>query len=528
MHRDIKQGEEARQIVKQGIDKAADIVKATLGVQGRNVILDTNPYTQPTNTNDGVTILRELSFENPFENVGLKAIKEAASRTNDVAGDGTTTASVLMQAIADYGNRAIIAGADPIQVRKGIEKAAKYVSDGIRNEALKATDLETLVSTATISCGNEELGRLVAEVIHASGVDGVVTLEDNPEAETITERTEGLKLRGGYIVQNFINVPELQQVALNGVPIFVTNQSIVAAQEMGKIMECAFALKQKQVVIIANSIEGDALITALKNWVDKKFFALPIRVIAYGDMGEGVLRDVAALTGATFFDSMANMQIMDMKPEDLGTASKIVTTRHETTVVTDNGAEDRITELQSQIKATDREFEKESLRERIAKLNNALFTIKVGGLTDTERQERKLRIEDAINATKAALTDGVVAGGGSALYRNSRYTEEFAHGVNDEGMGYMAVLRACEAPLRQMAVNGGMDIDRSDLAAIAKNKKKAIDFKTGEVVNAFEIGIIDPVKVVTSALENAASAAALFLVTESVVVRVEEPKEEQI
>jgi chaperonin GroEL len=528
MPRAIKQSDDARQATKRGIDRAADIVKATLGVNGRNVILDTNPYTQPTNTNDGVTILRELEFEDPFENVGLKAIKEAAARTNDVAGDGTTTASVLMQAIVNEGHKAIIAGADPIAIRRGIERGAKDIVNLIKENVTKAKDLQSLISTAIISCGGDtEIGKMVAEIIFESGVEGVVTLEDSPEVETTTEQIAGLKLRGSFNIPNYINVPELQQSVLTDTPVFVTNASVVSGPEMAKIMEVAFSTGKKQVVIIANSIEGDALMTSLKNWVNKKFFALPIRVLAYGDMGEGMLRDVAAITGAKFYDSMTTDNINDLLPEHLGTIQKIVAEKHETTIIANDNAkkEARIKELQAQVKATNRQFEQESLKERIAKLNNALFTIKVGGQTDTERQERKLRIEDAINATKAALIDGVVSGGGSTLYRSSvKITTDL---TGDELIGFKAVLKACQEPIEQMARNGSIRLDRSDLKAIEKNNM-AIDFRTGEVVKAFEYGIIDPVKVVISGLENAASGAALFLTTEAVVVRQEAPKEEQV
>lgn len=529
MSRQTKQGDEARQKIKAGIDRAANIVKVTLGAKGRNVVLDTHPYGNPINTNDGVTILRELVFEDRFENIGAKIIKEAAGRTNDVAGDGTTTASVLLQAIVNEGSKAIISGADPVAVRRGITRAANNIISYLKQESVKAKGLEELVATATISCGDSELGQLVAGVVSKAGLDGVVTLEDNPEPETVSERTEGLKLRGGFTIPNFVNVPELQQAAFNDIPIFVTNQSITLADEMAAIMNCAYKKNKKAVVIIAQSVEADAMITALKNYLSNKFYALPIRVLAYGDMGEGVLRDVAAVTGARFFDSMANDKITDASPDDLGMAKKVVATKNETTIATESedGKVKRIKELEGQLKSldTDREFERESIRERIAKLNNALFTIKVGGLTDTERQERKLRVEDAINATKAAISDGIVAGGGSALYRASMKVG--VEGADDELLGFSAVLKACQVPLEQMAVNSAIRLDRSDLVAIEK-KNKAIDFTCGCIVNAFEKGIIDPAKVVISALENAASGAALFLITEAAVVLEEEQKEEQL
>lgn len=531
MYSSIMSGDEARKQVKAGIDEAADAVRVTLGVRGRNAILDTNPYQNPTNTNDGVTILRSLNFKDPFERVGLKIVKEAAGKTNDVAGDGTTTVSVLLQAIVNEGTKAIATGADAVSVRKGIEKAAKAIVESIKKEAQKADDLETLISTATISCGDSELGRMVAECVQKAGADGMVTLEDNAEVETVAEGLEGLRLRGSFTIPHFINVPELQQAAYNNVLVFVTNQSVTLADEVIRIIEAAHMKGKKEVVIIANSIESDALLTAAKNTLEKRFAVLPIRVLAYGDMGEGMLRDVAAITGATFYDGAASMKIMEMTGDDLGFATKIVADKHYTTVITEDeeAKQNRIKELKAQIKSTDRNFEQESLVERIAKLNSAMFTIKVGGLTDTERNERKLRIEDAINATRAALTDGVIAGGGSALYRAAAGLtwENSVEVHSDESFGYNAVLKACLVPIEQMATNSGIRLDRSDLKAL-DNKKKAIDFTTGQIVNAFEQGIVDPVNVVTAAIENAASGAGLFLITEKVVVNEEQPKEEQI
>lgn len=538
MYRDIQQGTEARKRIKAGIDKVADTVKVTLGVRGRNVILDTNPYTSPINTNDGVTIVREIVLEDRFENIGAKIVKEVAGRTNDTAGDGTTTASVLLQAIVNEGTKLIESGLDPVFVRRGIEKAAKDVVAIVLEQAKKATDLDTLISTARISCGDSDLGKLVAECVEKAGAEGVVTLEDNPENETIAEGLEGLRLRGSFTIPHFINVPELQQALYNDVPVFVTNMNITLADEMIRIMEAANMKRKKEVVIIANSIESDALLTAAKNTVEKRFNVLPIRVLAYGDMGEGMLRDVAAITGATFYDSALGKAITDMTADDLGHIKKIVADKHHTTVITDDEERkaDRVKELKAQINATDRSFEQESIKERIAKLNSAMFTIKVGGQTDTERQERKLRIEDAINATKAALTDGVVTGGGSTLYRAAKaaaakiadtYATYVSVAQTDESAGYMAVLKACEEPIEQMARNSSIKLDRTDLKAIL-NKKQAIDFTNGEVVNAFEVGIIDPVKVVTSTIENAASGAALFLTTEAAVVLQEAQKEEQI
>lgn len=518
MQRDVKSGEEVRSKIKAGIDKVADTVKVTLGVRGRNVILDTNPYTSPVNTNDGVTIAREFILADRFENIGAKLIREVAAKTNDVAGDGTTTASLLMQAIIAEGIKAIGNGADAVYIRRGVQRASQAIVEYLKKESVKADSLDMLISTARISCGDDALGEMVAKAVQEGGVDGVVTLEDNAETSTVITQIEGLKLRGGFTVPNYINSAELQQAILNKVAVFVTNQNITLAQEMAQIMEATHASGKKEVVVIANSIDSDALMTSLKNWLENRFFALPIRVMAYGDMGEGMLRDVAAITGAKFFDGAANDRVIEVTKDDLGFAEKVVATRSDTTIITSDEERkaERIKTLKAQVKATDKEFEKEGINERIAKLNNSVFTIKVGGITDSERTERKLRVEDAINATRAAMNDGVIVGGGSALYRASMKVG--VEGTGDELLGFELVLRACQAPIKQMALNSSITLDRSDFEKIESHSKATIDFISGQIVDGYTAGIIDPIKVVTSSLENAASAAGLFLITEAAVV----------
>jgi chaperonin GroEL len=517
MHRKIKFGTDARSAMKAGIDAVADTVKVTLGAKGRNVILDTNPYMPPLITNDGVTIARELILEDPYENMGAKLIREVASKTNDIAGDGTTTASILMQAIVNEGLTALANGQDVITVRNDIETRSREIIALVKEQSVKAKDLDTLIATATISCGNKDLGEMIATVVDKLGKDGMVTIEDSPEVETKSEFLEGLKLRGGFLYSMFVNQPERQQSVFNNVPVIVTNQSLTLAEEVLRIMETVSSMGKKECVVIANSIDADALITAAKNWQSGKFTLLPIRVMAYGDMGEGVLRDVAAITGATYIDTAEGRKITDLTTPELGTATKIVASKNETTVIAGDEKVrlERAAELESELKNNNKDFEKNSLRERIAKLSTGMATIKVGGVTETERQERKLRVEDAINATKAALVDGVVRGGGATLYALSDDTS--------------IVGRACKLPLMQMAANAGYILDRSELTAIQeRSASKVIDFAKGEVTDAFETGIIDPALVVTTALENAASGAALFLTTEASVVTIndDKPKEE--
>lgn len=528
MSRDIKNGLEVRDLIKKGMDKVSDTVRVTLGASGKNVVLDTNQYADPIVTNDGVTIARELMLSDKFENIGAKLIRQVAAKTNDVAGDGTTTATILMHAIVSEGMKSINTGADAVQVRKGIEKASGEVISKIKLEAVKAESLDRLVSTATISCGDEELGRLIAEVVQKAGKEGMVTLEDSPAPGTEYESHEGMKVRGGYQFPIFVTNPESQQAVFKDVPILVTNQPLTLAPEMVRIMETAASMGKKECVIVANSIEGDALQVAVMNWMQGKFRALPVRVVAYGDTGTGLLEDVAAITGATFIDGLSGKKVEDITQGDLGVAKKFVATKSESTVVSDSDESkaERIKVLKGQLKSAEA-FEKESLEERIAKMNSAMYTIKVGGVTETEQKERKLRVEDAVNATKAAMEDGVVAGGGSALYRAGTYFlgEKRRYG-SDELAGYQAVLSACRQPIKQMAENASVEIGMQLLDL--SDQSKTIDFRSGEVVDAFDQGIIDPVKVVVSALENAASGAALFLTTEAGVVLSEEPTPEKL
>jgi chaperonin GroEL len=526
MHRDVVLGDDARKRMKRGIDTVADTVKVTMGVRGKNVILDTNPYTKPLITNDGVTIARDLIIEDRVENIGAKQIREVAERTNDNAGDGTTTSMLLMQSIITQGMRAIDSGADGIALREGIRTATQNIVKSVEAEKVDASDESTLADTATISCRDPEIGKLIAKVVKQAGSDGMVTIEDRVESDTIYEKYEGLKLRGGYLLDFFINLPERRQSVFNDVPILVTSKPITMAEEMGKIMETVANMGKKEAVIIASSIEGNALLTALKNWHSKAIFILPVRVLAYGEAGIGALKDVAAITGATFLDEHEK-NIIDITPEDFGVASKTVTDKNETTIISDDDKlkKERVKDLQAALKDAP-EFEAESLRERIAKLKSAMFTIKVGGKTESERNELKTRVDDAIKASKAALESGVVAGGGSALYR-AAHVQKTPDVTTDEGLGENVVYKACTTPIKQMALNSNHNLDRSDYTEIL-DKTKAVDFKSCTVVDAFKAGIVDPLKVVTECIENASSGAALFLTLEGAVMDVQPAEAEKI
>lgn len=522
-------GIKARQQIQAGIDYAADIVKVTIGPRGRNVVLDTNPYLNyPLNTNDGVRILRELDSDDPWKKIGIKTAKEVAEKTNDVAGDGTTTVTVLLQAIVKAGMVQLGNGVDAVQLRNDIEAAAKAVIEQVDKQVVETSDLESLINVAAISCGNRELGKIVAEVVHKVGADGVVTLEDG-EDETTGRVSEGIELRGGFTANIFINRPARQESVLEDTPVFVTDQDVTTAYEIARMAETCAQAGFKRCVLVANNVTGEALVNAAALWHQNKFHILPIRVQAYGDHGKGLLRDVAIATDATFFTSDEGHRL-PQSPGDpfsmdlFGHASKIIATKDRTTVIGGSGEDqidERIKELEAQAKNAIRAFEKDQIKERIAKLRAGVGIITVGGVLGSDLEERKLRIEDAINASKAALEAGIVPGGGAALYRAAHKAFEGAN----KSSGIMAVFNACLEPLKQIAANGSVELDKSDLKELLEKDGQTIDFRTGELVDALKAGITDPVKVVRSALLNASSAAALFLVTEAAVSNQEDESE---
>jgi len=501
MSKQLLYSNEARLQLKKGIDNLANMVKVTLGPKGRNVILHTEPY-NPIISNDGVTIAREIKSDDPVENAGMKLIRESASKTNDSAGDGTTTAVILTQAIIEQGMQALASGQDAVRIKAEIEADTKTMIDAIKKEVITAEDIDSLINIATISCGNPELGKIVADTVFKVGKDGLVTLEDNVMTDTTAEITEGLKVSGGYISPFFVTNRGLQEAIYEDVPIVVTDQSLTTGEEMLRLLQTAKDAGFKSLVVIAGEISGGALAFAIVN--HNVFKTLPVRVVGFGEMGEGYLRDIASVTGATFITTKDGRKIKDFTAPEFGKALKVVSNKNDTTILADNlNAEDRIAELEGQLKNA-KDYEAESLKERIAKLKSAVGVIKVGGLTDTERIERKLRVEDAINATKAAFNEGVVAGGGSALLRAS--TKKVGH----------IMATAVKEPFNQLVKNSSLTLDKSELEEVLTNLNKTINFATGELVNAHLSGIIDPVKVIISALENSASTASLFLTAEGV------------
>lgn len=523
-HKQVKTGDPARQSIKAGIDLVANVVKTTLGPRGRNIVLDTNPYSNPLNTNDGVTIARELHSQDPYEEVGVKIVKAVASKTNDVAGDGTTTASVLLQAMTTHGLQQVNNGADPVLLRRGIEKAAEAVLKALKEEIVETKDLEALINVATISCGDPTIGKIVAETVHTVGTGGVVTIEDSEVEETTARVAEGIELRGGIQLPAFINNPARQEADVTDVPIFVTDHDFTNGLEVVKIMEASAAAGHKSAVLVANSVQGEAMAACVVNMAQGKFTLIPIRIMALGEQGQGVLRDMAAATGGKFYardEGNKLPQTMNDKFdfENFGHAERVIASKDRTTILGGAGdADARIEELEAQEKNLTKAYEKNMMRERIAKLRSGVGVIRVGGVTEAEREERKLRVEDAINASKAALSDGIIAGGGAALYRAARSVEAMDRkATQEEQSGIIAVVKACYEPIKIMAANSGLELDKADLERVAADKTLTIDFYTGKVVNAFDAGIIDPSLVTVSAVKNAASEAALFVITEGTI-----------
>ena len=531
-HKQVKTGDPARQSIKAGIDLVANVVKTTLGPRGRNIVLDTNPYSNPLNTNDGVTIARELHSQDPYEEVGVKIVKAVASKTNDVAGDGTTTASVLLQAMTTHGLQQVNNGADPVLLRRGIEKAAEAVLKALQEEIVETKDLEALINVATISCGDPTIGKIVAETVHTVGTGGVVTIEDSEVEETTARVAEGIELRGGIQLPAFINNPARQEADLSDVPIFVTDHDFTNGLEVIKIMEACANEGHKSAVLVANSVQGEAMASCVVNMAQGKFTLIPIRIMALGEQGQGVLRDMAAATGGKFFardegNKLPQTMNDSFDFDNFGHAERVIASKDRTTILGGAGdADARIEELEAQEKNLTKAYEKNMIKERIAKLRSGVGVIRVGGVTEAEREERKLRVEDAINASKAALSDGIIAGGGAALYRAARSVEAMDRkATQEEQSGIIAVVKACYEPIKQMALNSGLELDKADLERVAKDKKLTIDFNTGEVVEAQKAGIIDPSLVTISAVKNAASEAALFVITEGAVTATEDDSE---
>ncbi|ALS75048.1 molecular chaperone GroEL [Planococcus rifietoensis] len=526
MAKDIKFSEDARSLMLQGVDKLADAVKVTLGPKGRNVVLE-KKFGTPLITNDGVTIAKEIELENAFENMGAKLVAEVASKTNDIAGDGTTTATVLAQAMIREGLKNVTAGANPVGIRRGIELAVESAVTGLQSISQQIEGKESIAQVAAISSGDEEVGKLIAEAMERVGNDGVITLEESRGFTTELDVVEGMQFDRGYQSPYMVTDSDKMEAVLENPFILVTDKKIGNIQEILPVLE-QVVQQSKPLLIISEDVEGEALATLVVNKLRGTFNAVAVKAPGFGDRRKAMLEDIAALTGAEVITEDLGLDLKSTNIAQLGRAAKVVVSKDNTTIVEGNGDSEkiiaRVAQIRSQLEETTSEFDREKLQERLAKLAGGVAVIKVGAATETELKERKLRIEDALNATRAAVEEGIVAGGGTALINvYNQVAEVAAQHEGDVATGVNIVLRALEEPVRQIATNAGLE--GSIIVHRLKTEEVGIGYNaaTGEWVNMLEQGIVDPTKVTRSALQNAASVAAMFLTTEAVVADIPEP-----
>ncbi len=524
MAKDILFSEEARRSMLRGVDALANAVKVTLGPKGRNVVLE-KKFGSPLITNDGVTIAKEIELEDAFENMGAQLVKEVATKTNDVAGDGTTTATVLAQAMIREGLKNVTAGANPMVVRKGIDKAVKAAVLELQAIAKPIEGKQSIAQVAAISAADEEVGQLIAEAMEKVGKDGVITVEESRGFATEMEVVEGMQFDRGYISPYMITDTDKMEAVLDNPYILITDKKINTTQEILPLLE-KIVQQGRALVIIAEDVEGEALPMLVLNKLRGTFNAVAVKAPGFGDRREAMLQDIAALTGGQVITEKLGLELKAATLDQLGTARQVRVTKENTTIV--DGAGDkgdidaRVNQIRSQLEETTSEFDKEKLQERLAKLAGGVAVVKVGAATETELKERKLRIEDALNATRAAVEEGIVSGGGTALV--NVYNAVAAVEVDgDEKTGVNIVLRALEEPIRTIAANAGEE--GSVIVERLKKEEVGIGYNaaTGQWVNMFEAGIVDPAKVTRSALQNAASVAAMFLTTEAVIADKPEP-----
>ncbi|CAG9623538.1 chaperonin GroEL [Sutcliffiella rhizosphaerae] len=523
MAKEIKFSEEARRSMLRGVDKLADAVKVTLGPKGRNVVLE-KKFGSPLITNDGVTIAKEIELEDAFENMGAKLVAEVASKTNDVAGDGTTTATVLAQAMIREGLKNVTAGANPMGVRKGIEKAVAVAIEELKTISKPIEGKASIAQVASISAADEEVGQLIAEAMERVGNDGVITLEESKGFTTELEVVEGMQFDRGYASPYMVTDSDKMEAVLENPYVLITDKKITNIQEILPVLE-QVVQQGKPLLLIAEDVEGEALATLVVNKLRGTFNAVAVKAPGFGDRRKAMLQDISVLTGGEVITEELGLDLKSANISQLGRADKIVVTKETTTVVNGHGNTDdihsRVNQIRAQLEETTSEFDREKLQERLAKLAGGVAVIKVGAATETELKERKLRIEDALNSTRAAVEEGIVAGGGTAFVNiYNKVSEIQAEG--DEATGVNIVLRAMEEPVRQIAHNAGLE--GSVIVDRLKKEEVGIGFNaaTGEWVNMLDAGIVDPTKVSRSALQNAASVSAMFLTTEAVVADIPE------
>jgi len=520
MAKEIKFCEDARKALENGVNKLADTVKVTLGPKGRNVVLD-KKFGTPLITNDGVTIAKEIELEDQFENMGAQLVKEVATKTNDVAGDGTTTATLLAQAIIREGLKNVAAGANPMILKKGIEKAVDKAVEGIKEISQKVKGKEDITRVASISANDDVIGNLIADAMEKVTNDGVITVEESKTMGTNLEVVEGMQFDRGYVSPYMVTDTEKMEAILEDPYILITDKKITNVQDILPLLE-QIVQQGKKLVIIAEDVEGEALATLVVNKLRGTFTCVAVKAPGFGDRRKAMLEDIAILTGGQVITEELGLDLKDAKIEQLGRARQVKVQKENTIIVDGAGKQDeiqkRIASIKAQIEETTSEFDKEKLQERLAKLSGGVAVIQVGAATETEMKEKKLRIEDALAATRAAVEEGIVSGGGTALINVIPKVEELLDATSgDEKTGVQIVLRALEEPVRQIAENAGLE--GSVIVEKVKASEKGIgyDVLTDKYVNMIESGIVDPAKVTRSALQNAASIAAMVLTTEAVV-----------
>ncbi|MDO4420044.1 MAG: chaperonin GroEL [Ruminococcus sp.] len=527
MAKQIAYGADARKALKSGIDQLADTVKITLGPKGRNVVLD-KKYGAPLITNDGVTIAKEIELDDPFENMGAQLVKEVSVKTNDAAGDGTTTATLLAQALIREGMKNVTAGANPMILRKGISKAVDAAVEAITANSVQVKDSTDIARVATISSGDEFIGKLIAEAMEKVSQDGVITIEESKTAETYSEVVEGMMFDRGYIAPYMVTDTDKMIAELDNPFILITDKKISTTQEILPLLEQIVQAGRK-LLIIAEDVEGEALTTLVLNKLRGTFTCVAVKAPGFGDRRKEMLQDIAILTGGTVITSDLGLELKDATLDQLGTARQVKVEKENTIIVDGSGNKDmisaRVSQIRQQIETTTSDFDREKLQERLAKLAGGVAVIKVGAATEIEMKEMKLRVEDALAATKAAVEEGIVAGGGTALINAIPAVEAvIANADGDEKTGMQIVLRVLDEPLRQIAANAGLEG-----SVIVENVKKSgkvgygFNALTEEYTDMIPSGIVDPTKVTRSALQNAASVASMVLTTESLVADIKEP-----
>ncbi len=528
MVKQLKFSEDARQAMLRGVDQLANAVKVTIGPKGRNVVLD-KEFTAPLITNDGVTIAKEIELEDPYENMGAKLVQEVANKTNEIAGDGTTTATVLAQAMIQEGLKNVTSGANPVGLRQGIDKAVKVAVEALHENSQKVENKNEIAQVGAISAVDEEIGRYISEAMEKVGNDGVITIEESNGLNTELEVVEGMQFDRGYQSPYMVTDSDKMVAELERPYILVIDKKISSFQDILPLLE-QVVQSNRPILIVADEVEGDALTNIVLNRMRGTFTAVAVKAPGFGDRRKAMLEDLAILTGAQVITDDLGLDLKDASIDMLGTASKVEVTKDNTTVVDGDGDENsidaRVSQLKSQIEETESDFDREKLQERLAKLAGGVAVIKVGAASETELKERKLRIEDALNSTRAAVEEGIVAGGGTALVNIYQKVSEI-EAEGDIETGVNIVLKALTAPVRQIAENAGLE--GSVIVERLKNAEPGVGFNaaTNEWVNMLEAGIVDPTKVTRSALQHAASVAAMFLTTEAVVASIPEKNNDQ-